>query len=71
MTSGAEWRGALARAHREWIAAYGEDPSVRELADAVGLSPSTVSHHLIRMRAAGTEVAIRGWRSRRCPHCGR
>ncbi|MFD9003655.1 winged helix-turn-helix domain-containing protein [Streptomyces sp. NPDC059582] len=41
------------RAHREWVATYAEEPSVRELAAAVGLSPSTVSHHLARMRAAG------------------
>ncbi|WP_331765010.1 hypothetical protein OG747_48885 (plasmid) [Streptomyces sp. NBC_01384] len=29
-------RGALLRAHREWVAAYGEELSVRELAAAVG-----------------------------------
>ncbi|MGW1728045.1 hypothetical protein ACWCQK_34735 [Streptomyces sp. NPDC002306] len=33
---------------------------MRELANAVGLSPSTVSHHPTQMRAAGTEVATRG-----------
>ncbi|MGW1727978.1 LexA family protein [Streptomyces sp. NPDC002306] len=59
--------GALLRAHREWVTAYGEDPSLRELADAVGLSPSTVSHHLTPPDAGRTEIATRGWRSRQCP----
>ncbi|MFD9006194.1 LexA family protein [Streptomyces sp. NPDC059582] len=47
-----ERRAALLRAHREWVAAHGEEPSVRELSAVVGLSPSTVSHHLTRTRPA-------------------
>ncbi|MER5757358.1 ArsR family transcriptional regulator [Streptomyces sp. NPDC002088] len=50
----AERQSALLRAHREWITAYGEEPSVRELSAAVGLSPSMVSHHLTQMRAEGS-----------------
>lgn len=67
----AERHRALLGAHREWIAAYAEEPSVRELSKAVDLSPSMVSHYLTQMRAQGSDVPTRGWRSRRRPHCGR
>ncbi|MFE2157066.1 LexA family protein [Streptomyces lydicus] len=67
----AERRNDLLRTQRAWIAEYGEEPSVRELAEAVGVSPSTASLHLTRMREDGIDIGTRGVRSRRCPHCGR
>ncbi|MFG2141884.1 LexA family protein [Streptomyces sp. NPDC048650] len=67
----AERRSDLLRRQRAWIAEYGEEPSVRELAEAVGISPSTASLHLTRMREDGIDIGTRGVRSRRCPHCGR
>lgn len=61
----------IARSAREWLAEYGEPPSVRELATAAGLSsPSSVSYQLRRMREQGVLVETRGRRAR-CPHCGR
>ncbi|MET8299398.1 winged helix-turn-helix domain-containing protein [Streptomyces sp. NPDC006678] len=44
---------------------------MRELAEAVGISPSTGSLHLTRMREDGIDIGTRGVHSRRCPHCGR
>ncbi|MFJ8955244.1 winged helix-turn-helix transcriptional regulator [Streptomyces sp. NPDC102384] len=60
----------LLHAYNEWIAKYGEEPTVRDLAMAVGLSPSTVSLYVRRMRADGIEVSTRGGLRRRCPRCG-
>ncbi|MFE4777822.1 hypothetical protein [Streptomyces sp. NPDC056713] len=62
----------IIRCVREWIAQYGEAPSVRELGEAVGLaSSSSVMYHLRRLREQGFVVETRGRRSSRCPHCGR
>ncbi|MFZ3569446.1 LexA family protein [Streptomyces sp. BH034] len=64
-------QAAIERAHREWLLQHGIEPNVRELADAVGVSPSTVSLQLKKMRARGITIRTRGWRSsRHCPHCG-
>lgn len=61
----------IARSARDWGAAYGEAPTVRELATAVGVSsPSSVAYHLRRMREQGVVVETRGRRSGRCPYCG-
>lgn len=61
----------LLRSARAWIAEYGESPSMRELAAAAGISVSTVSYQLKRMREQGVAIETRGRPSRRCPHCGR
>ncbi|WP_306324123.1 MULTISPECIES: winged helix-turn-helix domain-containing protein [unclassified Streptomyces] len=64
-------QAAIERAHRDLVVELGEDPTVRELADRVGLAPSTISLQLRRMRATGLDIRTRGPRaSRRCPHCG-
>ncbi|MEV0602199.1 hypothetical protein AB0I82_23235 [Streptomyces sp. NPDC050315] len=61
----------IARSAREWQAAHGEPPTMRELATAAGLSsPSSVSYQLRRMREQGVLVETRGRRAR-CPYCGR
>jgi repressor LexA len=61
----------ILRSVREWIAEHGETPSVRELAEVVGVSSSSsVAYHLRRMREQGIEVDTRGRRSGRCPYCG-
>ncbi|MFD4479459.1 winged helix-turn-helix transcriptional regulator [Streptomyces sp. NPDC058471] len=67
----AERRSDLLRRQRAWVAEYGEEPSVRELAESVGISASTASLYLKQMRADGTDIGTRGVRSRRCPYCGR
>ncbi|WP_125264432.1 winged helix DNA-binding protein [Streptomyces alboflavus] len=62
----------IVRSAREWVAEYGEAPSVRELGKAVGLSStSSIQYHLRRLRERGLVVEARGRRSGRCPHCGR
>ncbi|MFZ3555824.1 LexA family protein [Streptomyces sp. BH055] len=66
----AERQRDLLHAYSGWIAEYGEAPTVRDLATAVGVSPSTVSLHVRRMRAAGTDVSTCGGLRRRCPKCG-
>ncbi|MGD6757313.1 winged helix-turn-helix transcriptional regulator [Streptomyces sp. BH105] len=66
----AERQRDLLHAYNEWIAEYGEEPTARDLATAVGVSPSTVSLHVRRMRADGIEVSTRGGLRRRCPRCG-
>ncbi|TGA91897.1 winged helix-turn-helix transcriptional regulator [Streptomyces sp. MZ04] len=61
----------IVRSARAHIARYGEAPSFRELAAAVGLSSiATVSYHLRRLRELGVIVETRGRVSARCPHCG-
>ncbi|WTR05341.1 hypothetical protein OHU19_41525 [Streptomyces sp. NBC_00145] len=61
----------IIRSAREWIAEYGEAPSVRELAAAVGLSStSSIVYQLRRLREIGIEIETRGRPSGRCPHCG-
>ncbi|WP_411143143.1 hypothetical protein [Streptomyces sp. x-80] len=61
----------IARSAREYVAEFGEPPSMRDLAAAVGLSSaSTVAYHLRRMREHGLAVETRGRPSSRCPHCG-
>ncbi|MFD0034970.1 LexA family protein [Streptomyces sp. NPDC055059] len=61
----------IIRSVREWIAEYGEAPSVRELAAMVGVSStSSITYQLRRLRERGIEVETRGRPSRRCPHCG-
>jgi repressor LexA len=56
---------------REWVAEYGENPSVREIGDRVGLSStSSVAYHLRRMRERGVQVETRGRTGGRCAHCG-
>ncbi|GGP82309.1 hypothetical protein [Streptomyces melanogenes] len=62
----------IERRAREWVVQYGEAPSVRELAAAVGVSsPSSIAYQLRRMRERGGAVETRGRRpSGRCPHCG-
>ncbi|MEV6699339.1 hypothetical protein AB0M68_19560 [Streptomyces sp. NPDC051453] len=62
----------IIRSAREWIAEYGEAPSVRELAAMVGVSStSSITYQLRRLRERGIEVETRGRLSSRCPHCGR
>ncbi|MET7843655.1 hypothetical protein ABZT45_34640 [Streptomyces sp. NPDC005356] len=62
----------IIRSARDWVAEYGEAPSVRELASAVGVSStSSIVYQLRRLRERGIEVETRGRRSGRCPHCGR
>ncbi|MGP3775426.1 helix-turn-helix domain-containing protein [Streptomyces sp. SDT5-1] len=64
-------QAGIERAHRELLLKLDGEPSVRELADAVGVSPSTVSLQLKLMRRRGIDIRTRGWRRRRmCPHCG-
>ncbi|MGD6742995.1 helix-turn-helix domain-containing protein [Streptomyces sp. BH106] len=64
-------QASIEHAHRELMLKLDGEPSVRELADAVGVSPSTISLQLKLMRARGVDIRTRGWRRRRqCPHCG-
>ncbi|QIB49481.1 LexA family protein [Streptomyces aureoverticillatus] len=62
----------IVRGAREWVAAYGEAPTMRELARVSGLnSTSSVHYQLERLREQGILVETRGRRSSvRCPHCG-
>ncbi|MFE2992563.1 LexA family protein [Streptomyces sp. NPDC059262] len=61
----------IIRSARDWIATYGEAPTVREPAAAVGVSStSSISYQLRRMREQGVLVETRGRRSGRCPYCG-
>ncbi|WP_405598231.1 MULTISPECIES: hypothetical protein [unclassified Streptomyces] len=61
----------IIRSAREWTAEYGEAPSVRELAAAVGVSSSSsIAYQLRRLRELGITVETRGRRSGRCPYCG-
>ncbi|MFH8591575.1 LexA family protein [Streptomyces rimosus] len=44
----------ILRCISEWIAEYGEAPSIREIGRQVGLSSSSsVAYHLARLEAAG------------------
>ncbi|MGW6144757.1 LexA family protein [Streptomyces sp. NPDC055144] len=62
----------IIRSAREWVAEYGEAPSVRELAAAVGVSStSSIVYQLRRLREVGIQIETRGRPSGRCPHCGR
>jgi DNA-binding MarR family transcriptional regulator len=64
-------QASIERAHRELLLKLDGEPSVRELADAVGVTPSTISLQLKKMRERGIDIRTRGWRRRRmCPHCG-
>lgn len=64
-------QAAIEQAHRDWMVENGIEPNVRELADAVKLSPSTISLQLKKMRARGVDIRTRGWRPLvQCPHCG-
>jgi repressor LexA len=54
--------GQITRAARAWVAEHGELPTMRQLAAAVGLAPSTVAYHVRRMREAGEPVRTRGRR---------
>ncbi|MFG3255299.1 LexA family protein [Streptomyces sp. NPDC048172] len=61
----------ILRAARGFVAERGVHPTMRELADAVGLSStSTVAYHLRRMREVGPVVETRGRSLRPCPLCG-
>lgn len=61
----------IIRSTREWIAEYGEAPSVRELAAAVGVSfTSSIVYQLRRLREVGIQIETRGRPRGRCPHCG-
>ncbi|MFG3369659.1 hypothetical protein ACIPWY_31050 [Streptomyces sp. NPDC090032] len=61
----------IIRSAREWITQYGEAPSVRDLAAAVGVSSSSsIAYQLRRLREQGITVETRGRRSGRCPYCG-
>ncbi|MCI3221995.1 LexA family transcriptional regulator [Streptomyces sp. NP-1717] len=55
----------ILRAVRSWIADHGEGPSVREIADLVGLSSTgSVAYQLARMEALGMiSRTDRRWRS--------
>ncbi|MFF2940156.1 LexA family protein [Streptomyces niveus] len=55
----------ILRAVRGWIADHGEGPSVREIADLVGLSSTgSVAYQLARMEALGMiSRTDRRWRS--------
>ncbi|GGV53508.1 LexA family protein [Streptomyces spectabilis] len=62
----------ILRGAREWVAAYGEAPTMRELAQAAGLaSASSVHYQLQRLREQGVVVETRGRRNARCPYCRR
>ncbi|MFE0762867.1 LexA family protein [Streptomyces smyrnaeus] len=53
----------IVRAAREFVVERGVPPTMRELADAVGLSStSTIAYHLRRMREDGRAVETRGGR---------
>ncbi|MFJ8957303.1 LexA family protein [Streptomyces sp. NPDC102381] len=61
----------IEQAHRDWLVEHGIEPNVRELAEAVGVTASTISYQLKRMRARGVDIRTRGWRPLvQCPHCG-
>lgn len=61
----------ILRAAREFLIERGEPPTMRQLADAVGLSStSTVSYHLQQIRERGLTVETRGKATGRCPLCG-
>ncbi|WHM41108.1 hypothetical protein [Streptomyces sp. BPTC-684] len=50
----------IIRSAREWVAEHGEAPSVRELAQAAGLSsPSSIAYQLKRIRERGVVVETR------------
>ncbi|MFF4231533.1 winged helix-turn-helix transcriptional regulator [Streptomyces sp. NPDC001820] len=55
----------MLRCITEWIAEHGEAPSVREIAQRVGLSsPSSVAYQLRRMENVGViSRSVRRWRS--------
>ncbi|MFI7009986.1 ArsR family transcriptional regulator [Streptomyces sp. NPDC050145] len=58
-------------AYRNFVADQGDEPTVRQLADRVGVTPSTISLHLRLMRERGIDLPTRGHRQyRSCPHCG-
>ncbi|MCX4827159.1 transcriptional regulator [Streptomyces sp. NBC_01016] len=64
-------QAGIEQAYRELLLKLEGEPSVRELADAVGVTPSTISLQLKKMRERGIDIRTRGWRRRRmCPHCG-
>ncbi|MFJ9128912.1 ArsR family transcriptional regulator [Streptomyces sp. NPDC102340] len=64
-------QAGIEAAYRELLLKLDGEPSVRELADAVGVTPSTISLQLKKMRERGIDIRTRGWRRRRmCPHCG-
>ncbi|MEU5683633.1 hypothetical protein [Streptomyces venezuelae] len=66
-----ERQARIVRSAREWVAEYGEAPSLRELAEAAGLSSPLSAHYQVqRMRERGVVVETRGRRSERCPNCG-
>ncbi|MCC3775867.1 LexA family transcriptional regulator [Streptomyces sp. UNOB3_S3] len=49
-----EAQGRVLRAVREYIAEWGEAPTIRELCQQVGLSStSSVAYHLIRLEERG------------------
>ncbi|RSO42015.1 hypothetical protein DMH15_12380 [Streptomyces sp. WAC 06725] len=49
-----ERQRCILRCISEWIAEYGEAPSIREIGQQVGLSSSSsVAYHLARLEAAG------------------
>ncbi|WP_326692360.1 MULTISPECIES: winged helix-turn-helix transcriptional regulator [unclassified Streptomyces] len=67
-----EQQERILRAARKIIVERGEPPTMRELADAVGLSSaSTVAYHLQRLRERGLSVETRGRSTGRCPLCDR
>ncbi|WJV48895.1 helix-turn-helix domain-containing protein [Streptomyces flavofungini] len=62
----------IVRGAREWIAEHGEEPSLRELAEAAGLASASSAHYQVqRLRKLGVVIETRGRPSRRCPHCGK
>ncbi|MEV0257724.1 hypothetical protein AB0H82_26135 [Streptomyces sp. NPDC050732] len=61
----------IMRSARAWVAEHGEAPSLKELAQAAGLSSASSAHYQVkRLRAQGVTVQTRGRPSMRCPHCG-
>ncbi|MFE3253670.1 LexA family protein [Streptomyces sp. NPDC059209] len=65
MSEPTERQVQILRAVRSWIADHGEGPSVREIADLVGLSSTgSVAYQLARMEALGMIGRTdRRWRS--------
>ncbi|MFB8347895.1 LexA family protein [Streptomyces niveus] len=65
MSEPTERQVQILRAVRSWIADHGEGPSVREIADLVGLSSTgSVAYQLARMEALGMiSRTDRRWRS--------
>ncbi|MEU5836396.1 helix-turn-helix domain-containing protein [Streptomyces diacarni] len=50
---------------RAWIATHGEAPTLREIAEQLGIGVPTVHHHLRRLTEEGLASRTGGWRGYR------